>query len=278
MQSGFTASDYERFCRYLENACGITLDKNKGYLVRSRIGRLVDESYGGSLGALVSALEGGASLTVRARVIDAMTTNETLWFRDGHPFTALTEMIFPEFSTARTNALRIWSAASSTGQEPYSISISIAEYLAAKPGALPKDIEIIATDISPSVLQQARAGVYDQFEIARGLSPERQKRFFVPTGESMQVRGEIARRVQFRELNLLHGYTSLGPFDVVFLRNVLIYFSNENKKLIISKIVKQLKPRGFLFLGGSEPLGNYSTDFEMVRYGRGVVYRLKSPQ
>lgn len=266
--------DYDRFCKFLEKVSGITLGRNKAYLVRSRLNRIIGE-FQGSLSNLVDTLEKGVTPALRARVVDAMTTNETLWFRDAQPFEALKEIVLPELSGLRGQPVRIWSAACSSGQEPYSISMAISEHLLLRPGAFRGDAEILGTDIAAAALKQAKSGLYGQFEAARGLSEERRARFFTAVGDQLKVKDEIRRRVTYQEFNLLHSFTGLGSFDVVFCRNVLIYFSNETKIRILAKIGRQLRPNGFLFLGGSEPIANYSDAFEMIRHGRGVVYRLK---
>jgi len=269
-----SAEDYDRFCKYLESVCGITLGANKGYLVRSRLSRIMEEAKVASIGDLVRSLERGVSPSLKVRVIDAMTTNETLWFRDEYPFEILREMIFPELGGPRAQPIRVWSSASSSGQEPYSISITVAEHQMQRPGTLPMGVQIVATDISASMLKQARSGLYDDLEINRGLSAERRMRFFTREGNKLKVRDDIRTRVDFREANLLQSFATLGQFDAVFCRNVLIYFSHENKRDILSRIARTLRPRGFLFLGGSEPIANYSNEFDMVRCPRGVVYRL----
>lgn len=270
-----SAADYERFCKYLESVSGITLGANKGYLIRSRLSRIMEEVQAATLGDLLNTLERTSSASLKVRVIDAMTTNETLWFRDEYPFDILKETIFPELGGARGLPIRIWSAAASTGQEAYSISMTVSEFQQSRPGSLSAGVQILATDISPSVIRQAREGTYDELEINRGLSPERRSRYFTKVGTRMRVRDDIKARVDFREGNLQQNFSMLGPFDIVFCRNVLIYFSNENKRDILARIGKVLKPKGYLFLGGSEPMANYSTDFDMVRCPRGVVYRLR---
>ncbi len=268
-------AEYESFCRFLEKNSGITLGPNRGYLVKSRLASIMKELNQSSLAALVRELGKPESQRLRVRVVDAMTTNETLWFRDGHPFETFKHLVLEELSGARAGPIRIWSAASSTGQEPYSISMAVSEYNERKPGKLGGEVEIIATDISPTVLKQAEGGVYDKLELARGLSPQRLRKYFQPKDGKMQVKDDIRHRVKFRELNLLGSYGSVGKVDVVFCRNVLIYFSQPNKCEILARIARMLKPAGFLFLGGSEPIVNYSTEFEMTRFESGVVYRLK---
>jgi len=153
--------------------------------------------------------------------------------------------------------------------------MTVHEYLEKNPGRLPSGVEIIATDISPTALNQAREGLYDRLEIARGLSAERRSSYFTREDGKLRVRNDIRKRVAFREINLLQSYVGLGRMDIVFCRNVLIYFSNDNKREILARIARVLKPGGYLFLGGAEPMANYSDAFEMVRCQRGVVYRLK---
>lgn len=273
--SSSVQSDYESFCRFLEKSSGITLGPNRDYLVRNRLAGIMKELQVENLGALVKELEKTGSQRLRVRVVDAMTTNETLWFRDGHPFELFKHLILEELAVPNGGPIRIWSAASSTGQEPYSISMAVSEYNERKPGKLSRGVEITATDISPTVLKQAEQGVYDKLQLARGLSAERLKKYFQPLESKMQVKDDIRRRVRYRELNLLGSYAAIGSVDVVFCRNVLIYFCKEKKCEILTKITRLLKPGGYLFLGGSEPIVNYSTAFELVRAHGSVVYKLK---
>lgn len=274
VRENISTEHYDRFCRYLESVCGITLGANKAYLVRSRLSGIMEDVGAHTLGELVSGLERGTSPALKVRVIDAMTTNETLWFRDEYPFEILKDMIFPELGGPRAQPIRIWSAACSSGQEPYSLSMTVSEYLMQRPGSLPMGVQIVATDIAPSILKQARSGLYDDLEIGRGLSAERRMRYFTREGDKLKLRDDIRARVEFREANLLQSFATLGMFDIVFCRNVLIYFSHENKRDILTRIARTLRPRGYLFLGGSEPIANYSNEFEMVRCPRGVLYRL----
>lgn len=266
---------YEDFRRFLEEACGIVLGDNKHYLVTSRLSRLMREFGIDSFGDLMKKLKVERQPKLREVIVDAMTTNETLWFRDNYPFEILRNIILPDLSKKRPSQLRIWSAACSSGQEPYSLSITIQEYLSLRPGSLPSNVQIIGTDISASMLRQADAAMYDQMSLARGISDDRRKRYFNLRGDKWEVKPEIRSRVAFRELNLMHSYASLGRFDIVFLRNVLIYFSGELKSDILRRVAQTLNPRGYLFLGGSESPMSYCDEFEMVRTEHGVVYRLK---
>lgn len=267
--------EYDAFRKFLEEACGIVLGDNKHYLVTSRLSRLMRDFGITDMSELMRRMtQPGGKL--RESVIDAMTTNETQWFRDGYPFEVLSHFILPEIAQKRPKQLRIWSAASSSGQEAYSISITLQEFLLARPGSLPPLIQIIGTDISPSMLREANSASYDRMALARGLTPERIQRWFVQKGDRWEVKPEIRSRVTFREFNLLQSYASLGKFEVVFCRNVLIYFSNELKRSILERIAQVLNPGGYLFLGGSESPTSYTDAFEIVRTPYGVVYRVKS--
>jgi len=233
-----------------------------------------------SLGDLVGRLRRERSGGVlREQVIEAMTTNETFWFRDNHPFKILTEQVLPDFSQRKVRSPKIWSAACSTGQEPYSISIIVQEYLRQNPGAL-NDVQVTATDISPAVIEDAKKGYYDAMALARGLPVDIKKRYFVHDSahweERWQVSDEVRRRVRFTHGNLLASYSPLGKFDSIFCRNVLIYFSTESKIDILKRMADCLNPGGYLFLGASEAITQYSDAFDMLRCNPGVVYRKKS--
>jgi len=276
MSSRFTQQEYDSFRGFLENACGIVLGDNKQYLISSRLTALLTEYRIPSLGALVERLRREHNSPLYERIVDAMTTNETLWFRDGFPFEILRQVILPEHAKARAPGVRIWSAACSSGQEPYSISMCVEEYLRANPGALPvNSVQIVATDLSPSMLEAARAGSYDGAAMARGMGDERKRLFFLHRHGRWEIRDEIKRRVSFRELNLLQSYEPLGRFQMIFCRNVLIYFSVDLKRDILARLAGALQPGGYLFLGAAEAITGYSDAFDMVRLPQGIVYRLK---
>lgn len=268
--------DYDAFRRYLEDICGIVLGDNKHYLVMSRLGRLMQENKLQDLGALVRMLCSGSGTTFREKVIEAMTTNETLWFRDGFPFDIVKDALLPELAEKRGRGVRprVWSAACSSGQEPYSISMLAAEFLTQYPGRI-GDLDIVATDISPAILEQAKQGIYDALTLGRGLSEERKRKYFNLHGANWQIRDDIRNRVTFRQQNLLQPYSLLGKFDIIFCRNVLIYFSSESKRDILSRMARALNPGGYLFLGSSETTSQYSEDYEMIRQPRGSVYRVR---
>ena len=267
--------DYQALCTFLESASGIVLGDNKHYLVVSRLNRLVKEHNLASVGDLIQRLDKGASQRLRQDVVDAMTTNETMWFRDTYPFELLSDKLLPEFAKRQAPRLRIWSAACSSGQESYSISMTISEFNQKNPGLLRSSVEIIGTDISPSMLDIARGACYDELFIGRGLSDERRKRFFRQASCGWQLVDEVCKRTRFSELNLMASYALLGRFDVIFCRNVLIYFSSDSKRDILERMAQALNPGGYLFLGGSESPTGYTDVFEPVNLGRGVVYRTR---
>jgi chemotaxis protein methyltransferase CheR len=275
-QSTLSSKDYQDFQKYLENMCGIVLGDNKQYLVNSRLNKMLQEHKLATLGELLSKLNKDNNRELTNKVVEAMTTNETSWFRDIHPFNTLKDRIFPELAKNRRTPIRIWSAACSSGQEPYSISMTVNEFQSGNPGMLNSDVQIVATDISPAILAAAEKGHYDDMAMARGLSPERKKKYFRETPNYWQITPIVKSRIQFRPLNLLQSYALLGRFDIIFCRNVLIYFSTESKKEILEKMCRCLNPGGYIFLGGSESITGITDKLDMVRTHGGVVYQLKS--
>lgn len=276
--TGSSLTPYARFREFLQKSCGILLGDNKEYLVNSRLKPLITKHGYDDLGGLVSALEGRASPRLKEEVIDAMTTNETLWFRDLHPFRVLESRLFPEFDQdARTRPLNIWSAACSTGQEPYSIAITADEYKKKNLGKLARGVKITATDISPTVLAKARTATYEMLALGRGMSEERLNRYFSSnTDGSWRIKPDIASSVSFQALNLLQPYMfGANHFDIVFCRNVLIYFSPELKLDILTRIHAKIRKGGYLFLGASESLNGLSDKYEMVQCSPGIIYRAK---
>ncbi len=270
-----TTEDYKAFRIFLEDASGIVLGDNKQYLVTSRLTRLMADAEILNFSSLMARMKSDSRLC--QRIMDAMTTNETSWFRDNYPFDILKEKLLPEIAKKQPRQVRIWSAACSTGQEPYSLSMMVQEYLQAMPGSLATTpVQITGTDISPRVLEVAKSGRYEGIAVSRGLSPERQKRFFQEIGDSWEVSKNIKQRVVFRELNLMQSYMLLGRFDIIYCRNVLIYFSTDLKRDILSRMAKSLNPGGYLVLGGSESISNYSDEFVLIRWKNGVIYQLKS--
>jgi len=265
---------YQQFRTFLEQQCGIVLGENKQYLVKSRLAPLMDKFGVASLAELVARTLSPIERQLRAAVIDAMTTNETLWFRDEYPYELLKKRILPDFSGQ--SSIKIWSAASSSGQEPYSIAMTILEYQKANLRAFPAGAQITGTDISPTMLEHCKYAHYDGLALARGLSDERKRQFFEPGDNGMhKIKNEVKKMVSFRPLNLLNSYTLMGKFDIVFCRNVLIYFSPEIKAKIINQIHGVLNKNGYLLLGASESLSGLSDNFNMIRCNPGIIYQKK---
>ncbi|MCU7874539.1 MAG: methyltransferase domain-containing protein [Candidatus Thiodiazotropha sp. (ex Lucinoma borealis)] len=272
--AAITPAEYESFKLFLQQACGILLGNGKEYLVSSRLSNIMKDVQVDSLGALLKLIQSPAQSRLKVQVIDAMTTNETFWFRDIGHYILLKETILPDLNQQRGGSIRIWSAACSSGQEPYNISMIADEYQGLKASARP--VQISATDISSKVLDEARAGVYCGLAVERGLTHEQQKKFFTPKERCLEVKPEIKRRVSFRSLNLTSSYQAMGKFDVIFCRNVLIYFSNELKKDIVDRMANILNPGGYLFLGSTESINQLTNRFEMKVGHGGISYRLKS--
>lgn len=272
-----TLSDdlYKQFSHFLAQQSGIVLGDNKQYLVKSRLSPLMTQFGIASLSELVTRAMSVRERDLKMAVVDAMTTNETLWFRDVYPFQLLTDKIFPELGKSG-RPIKIWSAASSSGQEPYSIAMAALEQQIKKPGSLPGSVQIVGTDISTTMLNQCKEGVYDSLAMARGLSPERQKMFFEPHGDNkMRVVERVRKLTTFRPINLLESYSLLGKFDIIFCRNVLIYFAPEVKSKILNQFASSLNPGGYLMLGASESLAGLTDRFEMIRCNPGIVYKVK---
>ena len=272
-----TSQSYTAFCEFLDSACGIVLGANKEYLVSSRLRPILESNDLSSLEDLLSKLKFG-NLKLRQAVVDAMTTNETLWFRDDHPYRYFKEELLEQlYKEAPSRKPRIWSAACSSGQEPYSIAICATEFGKTKPLLGSRGLDIVATDISSSILDVAKAGEYDTLALNRGMSADRLSHFFDKTPRNTWViKPNIKRLVQFKSLNLQENYIALGgKLDMVFCRNVLIYFSAENKRKILEKMHAQLRPGGYLMLGASESIGPAGEKFAMKQYRGGIVYQAK---
>lgn len=274
--SELTLQEYREFRDFLAKESGIVLGENKQYLVSSRLRGLLAELHLNSVRELLDLLHSSRDARLRQRIIDSMTTHETLWFRDQYPFESLKRMILPELARRKLSDIRIWSAACASGQEPYSISMICEEYRREYPRHPLGNVQIIATDISPTILKTAREGVYESLALGRGLTPDRRERFFDAIDDKAVVKPEIKQHVIFQELNLMKSYAGLGRFHVIFCRNVMIYFSDELKIDILNRLAGVLEPDGYLFLGGSEAISRYSDKFEVVRSLGGMVFRPKS--
>lgn len=265
---------------YIELQCGIALSEDKAYLVETRLAGLLAESGCADYGGFYRLASGGSRPDLKDKIVDAMTTNETLWFRDGHPFRILREKLLPELGehlkSNRRFRIRIWSAASSTGQEPYSIAMEILEYCRRNPGIKPEQFEILATDISPSALFLARAGRYDNAAIGRGLPDELKQRYFVQAGPVWSLSDEVKRMITLKKFNLQDPLGPLGRFDIVFCRYVTIYFADAFKRRIYEGIAQMLAPEGYLIISAVENLGGMTHCFQNLSHGGGTYYQCKA--
>lgn len=272
-------NEYVLMRDYIEKNCGISISKEKVYLIETRLTILMVENGCANLTELYHKASADKSNALRDKIIDAMTTNETLWFRDKAPFTILENVLLnnyaQEISAGKRSKIRIWSAACSTGQEPYSIAITLNEFIKKQTTIKPHHIEITATDISPTVLYLAMAGRYDNLAISRGLSETLLNKYFTQQGRVWVVDDSIKKMVTYKKLNLQENLACIGKCDIVFCRNVLIYFSDEFKKNVLQRISAILQPEGYLFLGASESIINYSNDYRMHQYHSGLYYQIK---
>jgi chemotaxis protein methyltransferase CheR len=272
MTTTFTEAEFTYISHVVRTRSAIVLEPGKEYLVEARLAPLVRELGLESIGALVAKLRQPAAGPLAERVTEAMTTNETSFFRDVAPFQALRTGIIPALVKARERdrRLRIWCAASSSGQEPYSIAMTIAD---AFPDLGPWDVQIMATDLSSAMVERGRAGLYKALEVNRGLPAPMLVKYFTKVGIDYRLKPEIRSMVEFSELNLIGAWPALPTFDIVFLRNVLIYFDVETKRTIIGRVKRLLAPDGFFFLGAAETTTNIDDGFERVPVERAGCYR-----
>jgi len=263
-----TPPDYEYLRKLLKDQSGLDLSSDKQYLIESRLLPLARKCGLSGISDLVQKMKGGSAFVV-AQVVEAMTTNETFFFRDKVPFDHFGDTIMPEILKTRAGrkGVRIWCAAGSTGQEPYSLAMCLKEMGAQLSGWR---IEIIATDLSHEVLEKSRAGIYSQFEVQRGLPIQMLVEYFKQNGEFWQINPEIRAMVQHRQLNLLHDFSQLGTFDVVFCRNVLIYFDQPTKINVFNRLHRTTEPDGFLVLGAAETVVGLTETFKPYPDRRGL--------
>jgi chemotaxis protein methyltransferase CheR len=265
-----TPLDYEYLRKLLKERSGLDLSADKQYLVESRLIPLARRAGLQGIPELVQKMKSGADALI-SDVVEAMTTNETFFFRDKIPFDHLRQNILPELVQARASrrSLRIWCAASSTGQEPYSIAMCIKEFA----GLAGWRVEIVGTDLSQAVLEKSKAGVFSQFEVQRGLPIQMLVKYFTQVGELWQLNADIRAMVQHRQLNLLQDFSHLGTFDVIFCRNVLIYFDQDTKVGIFERLARLLEGDGVLALGAAESVVGISDVFKPHPDRRGL-YRV----
>jgi chemotaxis protein methyltransferase CheR len=259
--------DYLRML--LKERSGLVLAPEKQYLAESRLLPLARRHGMSTLTELVGALKTSAASALAGQVVDAMTTNETFFFRDKIPFEYVRDIVLPALIAARAceRRIRIWCAAASTGQEPYSIAMILKENEATLAGYR---VEILATDLVGDVLERAKAGIYSQFEVQRGLPIQMLVKYFTQVGENWQLAPELRAMVQFRTLNLLNDFSPLGRFDLVFCRNVLIYFDQPSKIQVLERLSRQMSDDGFLILGAAETVVGLTDAFKPTAEQRGL--------
>ena len=275
-----TPSEFQIMSRYILDVSGISLAPGKEYLIETRLSQLVDELNVRSFQELHSKARTDASGTIEKRIIDAISTNETYFFRDNAPFDLIQHKLIPDLIDRRTKngasplktGIKIWSSASSTGQEIYSIAMILKD-LGIDP--IRYNIKLLATDISDAAIAQASYGKYNRFEVTRGLPKQRLDRYFTPEGDFWRIKDEIRAMVTFRKMNLMKPFTGLGKFDMILCRNVAIYFTAEDRRRLFEKIAESLEPDGFLIIGSTESLTNDIMIFQPQRYLNSTFYVLK---
>ncbi len=270
MSANINRCDFEYLRNLIQKTSGIALEDSKEYLVESRLKPVLLEAGCGSIQDLVNKLKTRSSERLGYRVVEAMVTGETFFFRNGHPFDALQKAILPDLIGNGTNRLNIWCAAASSGQEPYSLAMLLTDRF---PQLDSRRFRLIASDLSEALLERARAGCYNQVEIERGLPPSLLEKYFRKQGEIWQLSEQIRRKVEFLGMNLIQGWPDLPAMDLVLLRNVLIYFDEATRGRIIGKMRALIRPGGYLLLGTSESLSVSEPGFEQLQFGRTVCYR-----
>ncbi|HKX09958.1 MAG TPA: protein-glutamate O-methyltransferase [Stellaceae bacterium] len=264
-----TGDEFDFLCKLLKERSGLVLTRDKAYLLESRLLPVARKRDLKSVDELVAAVRARPTGDLVRDVIEAMTTNESFFFRDIKPFEQFKSFVLPELMKARAarRQIRIWSAACSSGQEPYTLAMLLAESQAKLAGWT---VDIVATDLSTEILERAQAGLYSQFEVQRGLPIQYLVKYFKQQGERWLIDPALRRRVRFRMFNLLDEPSSLGGFDVIFCRNVLIYFDQPTKTTVLERMSRILAPDGYLFLGGAETVLGISDKFQAAPENRGV--------
>lgn len=266
-------SDFKYICQLVYEQAAVVLQPEKTYLAELYLQPIAEASGFEAIDGLVKYLQTQPFCELHSQVVEALVTNETSFFRDIHPFEALKKYVLPELIDKRSKerSLNIWCAACSNGQEPYSIAMLIKEYF---PILTNWSLSLIASDFSNKVLAKAKEGRYNQLEIQRGLPKNFRDRYFQEIDNHWQIHNEISQMLQFRQLNLVECWTALPKQDVIFLRNVLIYFDTATKKAILKKIKHRLNPDGYLFLGNAETTIHLDSAFTRVQFDKAICYRL----
>jgi len=282
--------DYSIISKYVFDVCGIVLGDDKQYLIEQRLSPILGELGCTTFDDLAQKLNSGNSnFFIREKMLNAMTTNETSFFRDEHPYVAFREKIMPDMMTLvkerkerswqrRGAKVKMWSVAASSGQEPYSMAMIIADIVNTKGMGLVEleDFGILGTDISSKVLSKAMEGRYGSLEVTRGLTAEMRHRYFLQDGDSYLIDGKLRAMVEFKTFNIHESFLQIGSFDVIFCRNILIYFTDDAKRKILSQLWHVLAPNGYLLLGAAENMYNLNNDFATERYGATTIYRKPS--
>ena len=266
--------------KYIHDISGIYYDESKTYLFETRLGPLLEEEGLSSYIELYQKAKADPKKTIEKRIIDAISTNETLFFRDTGPFELIQHKVLPDLIDLRSTKssgilptpIKIWSAACSTGQEVYSVAIVLKELL---PDMKKFNIKLLGTDISDAAVAQASYGKYNKFEIERGLKGDKLQKYFSPNGDTWKIKDDIRAMATFRKLNLMLPFNGLGKFDIVFCRNVAIYFSMEDRKNLFERIANILAPDGYLIIGSTETLTGICPRFIPKRHMRSIFYQLK---
>jgi chemotaxis protein methyltransferase CheR len=266
-------ADFDYVRTLVQQRSAIVLEPDKLYLAEARLGSLARQEGHSSAEHLVAQMRARPENGLQRKVVEAMTTNETSFFRDVHPFETLRQVLLPQLLQRRASerALRIWSAACSTGQEPFSLAMLLREYF---PQLQSWQVQLNATDLSTDVLERARQGMFSQLDVNRGLPARLLIKYFRQRGNIWQINEDVRRMVEFSQLNLVGDWPRHGAFDIICLRNVLIYFSLATRQSILAKVRQLLRSDGFLFLGGAETTLNVDDNFERVPLGKTVCYRL----
>ncbi|RJQ70938.1 MAG: protein-glutamate O-methyltransferase CheR [Desulfobacteraceae bacterium] len=273
-------TEVQLFSNYIYSLCGIHIEPSKAYLLETRLGKLLEREGCDSFTAFYYKAKSDSSKKLEKEIIDGITTNETLFFRDHSPFELLKHKMIPEVidkrsATAPKGAplpIRIWSAACSTGQEVFSIAIVLKELLGQHHNYI---IKLIGTDISDAAIKQASYGIYNKFEIERGLPRECLQRFFSSCGENWKINDEIRSMATFRKINLMESFAGLGKFDIIFCRNVAIYLKLEDRVAIFNRIADALESDGYLIIGSTESLTGVCPRFIPKRHLKSIFYQLR---
>lgn len=271
-----TPVQFAYLAKFLKDRSGLAIGEDKLYLVEARLGPIARQRGFAALADLVAKLSRGDDLDLAARVVEAMTTNETFFFRDGQPFATFSDVMLPHLMAARARErrIRIWSAACSSGQEAYSLAMLLADRKAQLDGWR---VEIVATDLSSDVVERAKEGLFSQFEVQRGLPIKLLLKHFVQEGERWRIDRSLRQMVQFRTLNLLRDFSTLGRFDVVFCRNVLIYFDNATKTEVLNRIAASMAPDGYLMVGAAEAPDAQTRSFRAHPSRGGLCVKAETP-